>query len=1233
MKLVEVADKHLTGIDRPLIGRFAPGINFIYGERGAGKTRLWNFLSGFLFGQHPAGSLISDSGPWRWSDRCLRLSDGRGEFLLTRSSSNPGQAEIRDLQRSETWSHRVSQTIDILSNPVQNEARRGLFALIYAIDSSQVSACLPKLGNLLQTYFSVPLGPAASGGEDGAFQVWKLESERRTLRLSELQQLLDPLRLKRARLVEQLEAQSQADRVRLVQLERELLSLEAQLSAGELATKRSRLQDLDHQISLLKQEIGQLIVREHRQPQVCRVSGHLELSTILYSRLDEIDFQIESWSRIQAVIQSRRFQLKQEMQAWNELNLKSPGHPYHAAQKLLTSIESRVNHADQQARHWELTPVQQTDPTPAVRNIQTLCQSMREDLNNLGQELGSQYKHLRHRAAALELKHLRESYEMTSQNLTRLAELRQQAIHELQRFDASGAESILKREAGWVELARQHGHLQARRQLLGPWPRTDRELPVSDLNEFYQRLETLENERNLVARWITEQESGRVQGQLRQRQLQDERQQIQQRLGMLDSAELTQLDLQLNQLATEQELLKGQLAEGREFARTPVHPLLARANQLLQVASRGNWVRLWLVAESPLDAIMVCDSTGKAIPAAGLSPVQQNLVYLALAMAAKESLRESGLDLPCLLDDAFANFSRDNVPQMIRLLDELQKSGHQILLFTNHQYLADRLPGSPVFELPLQGRAAEASIGEVEVIRREPATSPNAWSPSPIVDLQVFAAGPVVTPAVYVAQSPGSDQWMTEVETMAGPGLAAPSLAVRNAHPHYPLSKYPAVNEIPDSRDFIVAYPGPRDGLTDRQDDPSELRIEGDRRERASVRGTPRVTPVSVESVGDALGFAPTVDGLTRLESLEIFQLEELRRLGELELNTVQQLLAVDPEELSSEIRGQGFTADQINRWQSIVWLLCNVPGMRPEDARILVACGVTEPEHLATSHSQQLLERLERYLSTTRGPRHIQQAATRISLAKVNGWQKALQSTRSRWQKTGQLSRLELRTNRMDRPRTETPFDTRDPQTGMTGTSPAAGSRNLRAPVELRPPRMQTPDQAMRTSRLNVTEKSPVRSAPTEPTGEGEKNRFYLNLKDHVEAAPSIGPKTAERFEKIGISTVAEFLKQTSESMASKLKYRRITADLIATWQDQTRLVCQIPNLRGHDAQLLVACGFTEPEQIAAMHPQKLLDIVLPFSRTKEGLKIIRTGKEPDLQEMKDWIRWASMNRSLHAA
>lgn len=144
---------------------------------------------------------------------------------------------------------------------------------------------------------------------------------------------------------------------------------------------------------------------------------------------------------------------------------------------------------------------------------------------------------------------------------------------------------------------------------------------------------------------------------------------------------------------------------------------------------------------------------------------------------------------------------------------------------------------------------------------------------------------------------------------------------------------------------------------------------------------------------------------------------------------------------------------------------------------------------------------------------------------------------------------------------------------------------------------------------------------------------RFYLNRSDDVEAAPSIGPKTAQRLATVGVYTVDDLLTANAEDIATRLDNRRITAETIVQWQSQARLVCTVPELRGHDSQILVACGVTEAEQLSAKRPTDLFSVVGPFSETAEGERIIRGGKRPDLEEITDWIRFAQNARTLRAA
>ena len=120
---------------------------------------------------------------------------------------------------------------------------------------------------------------------------------------------------------------------------------------------------------------------------------------------------------------------------------------------------------------------------------------------------------------------------------------------------------------------------------------------------------------------------------------------------------------------------------------------------------------------------------------------------------------------------------------------------------------------------------------------------------------------------------------------------------------------------------------------------------------------------------------------------------------------------------------------------------------------------------------------------------------------------------------------------------------------------------------------------------------------------------------------------------EAIGIRTVEDLMNMTAERISEKLSHSRMTPPVIQQWQHQSRLMCQIPELRGHDAQILVACGITTPEALAGQNPANLWAIVEPFSNTSEGERIIRNGRKPDLTEVTEWVQWAANARAFKAA
>jgi thiamine monophosphate kinase len=124
-----------------------------------------------------------------------------------------------------------------------------------------------------------------------------------------------------------------------------------------------------------------------------------------------------------------------------------------------------------------------------------------------------------------------------------------------------------------------------------------------------------------------------------------------------------------------------------------------------------------------------------------------------------------------------------------------------------------------------------------------------------------------------------------------------------------------------------------------------------------------------------------------------------------------------------------------------------------------------------------------------------------------------------------------------------------------------------------------------------------------------------------------------AERLEAIEIHTVNDLLTADPDTVAAELDHRRVDSDVVLQWQQQAELVCRVPMLRGHDAQLLVIAEVTTPEELAAADAEELFELIDPISRSSEGSRVLRGGKLPDLEEVSGWIHYAQHTRELVAA
>jgi predicted flap endonuclease-1-like 5' DNA nuclease len=172
---------------------------------------------------------------------------------------------------------------------------------------------------------------------------------------------------------------------------------------------------------------------------------------------------------------------------------------------------------------------------------------------------------------------------------------------------------------------------------------------------------------------------------------------------------------------------------------------------------------------------------------------------------------------------------------------------------------------------------------------------------------------------------------------------------------------------------------------------------------------------------------------------------------------------------------------------------------------------------------------------------------------------------------------------------------------------------RSEAAPSEPAAERSAAPKATVSPRLADRLEAASADAAPRAPTPR-------LNLADDVVNAPSIGPRMAERLEAIGIKTVADLLHSEPGTVAEGLRVSYVKAADVADWQAQARLVTTVPGLTGTGAQLLVGAGFREPAAIAAAEPDQILALVLSFAQGSAGKRVLRDGKPPGGEQIKEW-------------
>jgi predicted flap endonuclease-1-like 5' DNA nuclease len=1212
MKLTEIAIEGSTFSGRVQLSPLDRGLNFVYGENGAGKTALSSFLRGMLV-QGGEGSVRPKTLAMTGYAAC---TSNVGSCTL-RQMADPSQPiRIESPQHGQTPIGSLSQMTGAVT-PLMHDT-------LFNFSLREANQKRQDLARLLHENFAVALGPEAADltvTVDHQPQIRQLKNE-----LNQLLTSIDTLNQTHARLAGEISLK-QTDQRRLVDLNQQIDQLTGQLSRLDRTQIQSHLAAIDAEIQTLQSTIDRAAASyvSHSTPQPAN-DGFKHL----YQRLDEVDQQIKRWRHVQSDVQNQRVRLKDEMIVWNEMTLESDAHPYHNAQEILIGLESRVDQAEQTAARWSGTTASQVDVSQMANAVEDICGQMRDDLYSLCAELSTQYKNIRQRAAAVELKQLRRCYHEMGENTARLVQRRQQVIDEIRAIDPAGADAILRSEQAFCQCAAHEGYLAARRRFIGPVqptaPTVTRVEP--DLSAERTRISQLTNERNDIFASLNriDLDRGELDRQLSSLIIERDAMSASD-VGLLE-AQLRQVENDLRSTEAKQFTLQTQLDELASLPVARPSQVLIEAGQLLSQMTQGNLTQVFLSDETGHDVdglkrfdLQIRDGMGRVHNFTGLDNAGKNHVYLSLALAMVDSLRNSSIAMPMIIDDSFVHIGPDHVTATLNTIDQFcRQHDQQIILLSQHYYLADRLSTMPRFELP-----------PPNVPTRAPYQSPLRSTP-PVRTAQDSPQAPSVSSNINV---------VSNYDTQ-------PQYVLSNHNRPYPLAKYStspaAIGEISEvESDFRLPW--------------SPLNRDAQSTSRASVRPTSPETFVSFQT-----GSTPVAIDSMSLASTGLFDLNILGDLHEAGIMTVEQLLELDVEQLERGLIGGNMNLHQLENALSSALIYWAVPGLTPEEAKLIVAIGITDPETLANFDADRLVARIDQFFGSAEGQRFQRtissgSRAYSISGNRASEWHRSLLSNRSRWSRRPRLSRHSRSNNRVDstrRPRTSRSNDRaaetyrvsnytqrseRSPRTERTPRPPRErmDHGNLerrdstRQPAALRP--VAGPVEQSRSMARSTVGSQSNRSNSRSKSHDNKKLKFYLNLSDDLEAAPSIGPKTAERFEKIGIITVADFLRQTAESMAERLNYKRLSAEVLRTWQHQTRMVCRIPNLRGHDAQLLVACDVIEPDELAIMDPRVLFDVIGPFSDTKEGLKIIRSGKKPDLEEVTDWIDWARHTRSLQAA
>ena len=1230
MQFVSMEVNRHGSSDQLQLGKLSPGLNAICGPNGSGKTTLLNWLRQMAI-DNAAGST--------WTDRPnslhapqygkVELQNQQITYNLTQSSNGKIACNTgRGFDREEYLSNasntalsaeqkRVFSELTGSQHGVDNIHRLETLARTLGIDEPAVNHTLVERQSLLARQTDINTRLRSLEG---------LRATREGL-LSRRGQL--EAELHRA------QRESQSHRGYGVLGDREREEDHRSALATELRDVRAELAALERDIA--GQKSGWPLRRSHHE---------LDIGSTYREQLEQLDARLDRWRQTLRDLRAHRERLEHDAtdarldkQIGDQLSITKTAEPRAALRsleaQLLTASQQLDALIDRQDRTYESYHAQASLPE-SLRNMQRdlyeVCQQLaRQESTTAAETLRQQAAQLARSEAELLL------------SVEKLIDERASLLHKIADEYHLSMDQLTLAFGDWCEC---HDHPHLTQWLLNEAPGAHSQQAYSEETRLgEQRRIALQNRIAEVQSQLKE-----VESQLALRRQPEPTKLLRSEADV--AGDLDKVIVELRDLE-ERDRLRVELDEiRRSLAKLPVETVASdRFRQLVNQhldamtaspnsnASEFRHANPYRTTKNNVKshtAIYLNGSGSNSTHSSGRTHIPAGpapMIELAMRLAIAEAMFERGQPISLLVDGPLDHLTPELQQSAVRHLDSVGSTGQQIVLFSSDERIAELV------------RSAHGWVGYMHAIK---------------------AVRPV-----------------------------AKGYSVSSSRPAYDVNRQ------------LLAYAN--DHEADKWYEPA---VPRQRLVRSALVATTNHQLTEVSLIEDC-------------PSLDATSAARLRALG---IDRVGDLLATDPHWLAEHLRLNGVTSSTVMRWQSEARLLCNVPQLRPFDARVLAGAGVRHPRQLAEMHPSQLLDRVECFLATDRG-RDILRSGNSYELSRITSWIASAKHGDSRGRSyvatvtpprqvddryydempRGEVSYRQVSETRPvhnyyvdpaasyeaadshdhdgrepetysreyndsdhDYTRSSRPLPARDVNYPVVHRADEPRERQPRVSRELRdlhaserepresgsrefaeraPQRSDLPSRTpvQRESRKPRQEvsgpaRAPVSRAPvSRATASGVKNgrpgatatgaRFYLDLSSPVVDAPSIGPGVAEKLEVMGIETVKQFIAANAEMMASRLDTKRVDASTVRDWQDQARLVCCIPNLRGHDAQLLVACKVTSPEELSRMNATSLLAQVTAVVTSSEGQRMLRGSPAPDRVEVTDWINWSTNSRSLNAA